>query len=101
MFRDSLANDAAFASLSFTPAAGVAVADADPTTHPTATLASRARRGLRTLTAPATVAAGEWVRLVRDGNIFRAYTSATSEDDAWLRGVLPGGCEGGCDMCGA
>ena len=83
MFRESLANDSAFAALSFNPTAGVAVADASEATDPVASLSYRSRRGVRTLSPPASVPAGEWVRLVRDGGYFRAYTSASGAEGTW------------------
>lgn len=84
MFRDSLANDAAFAALCFNPAAASrAIADVRDATQPAPALSYRARRGVRALTPPGSAPAGDWVRLVRDGNYFRAYTSTTGADGSW------------------
>ena len=85
MFRDTLGESPAFAGLLFNPAtAGPAIADADEGTSPGAALRYRARRGARTLASPSSAPAGAWVRLVRDGSVFRAFTSATGADGSWV-----------------
>jgi regulation of enolase protein 1 (concanavalin A-like superfamily) len=84
MFRETLGEGSPFAALSFNPAsAAVKIADADSDTDPGASLQYRLRRGVRTLSPPSVAPAGEWVRLVREGNYFRAYTSATGEGGTW------------------